>query len=643
MPIQLKVSREKTATVNEPRRDQFADNLSGALQYTFVHALFKALELFGEGLGSFGGGILVGFMESLEPSLVTYARPLIDLILDTPGLDAHLRNFFSQLREPAHEGASAILGGLSSQAGSAVVGNLLGVLLEKPTQLLNAGIRPTLPDVNTVLGLWVRKLLGDDAARSYLSLLGFPDNLIQLLRLGAMAREGVGDLLTARIRGNITQGAFDSKISAFGFTEDAKNLLIANSRQLITVGEAITGWFRGIYTEQETRLEIMKLGYTEGVAANLMRMAQQIPGASDLVRMGLREAWDDNVAREYGYDADFSPQMAQELAKQGFSADWAKRYWRAHWDLPSPQMGYEMLHRGYIDVDQLNTLLRILDYPQFWRENLVKISYNPLTRVDTRRMYGLGVLDRTQVKRAYLDLGYDETKAEWLTEFTVRYEDRDGESKPEKYKELTQALILAGYNKGVITETQARAKLKEIAYTDEDIEFLISLATARQMLDALPDYQDDYRKDIKALIERTYIKRLIDRPTAVQRLQEAGFPEQEAEYIITIAEAIANEQYQERITKNIESLYVTRSIDRTNAVSLLGRLNIPSAMQNQLIGEWDIERETRTKHLSASQYDDLRYREIITVEEYKEALRSLDYTDRDVELLYALETWAPPE
>ncbi|GAH79863.1 unnamed protein product, partial [marine sediment metagenome] len=72
--------------------------------------------------------------------------------------------------------------------------------------------------------------------------------------------------------------------------------------------------------------------------------------------------------------------------KKGLSKEWSERYWAAHWNLPSPQQGFEMLHRGVINVSELNMLLRALDVMPFWRDKLTAIAFRRLTRVDIRRM-----------------------------------------------------------------------------------------------------------------------------------------------------------------------------------------------------------------------------------------------------------------
>ena len=83
--------------------------------------------------------------------------------------------------------------------------------------------------------------------------------------------------------------------------------------------------------------------------------------------------------------------------------------------LPSIGQGFEMLHRRVIEDADLDLLLRALDVMPFWREKLKDISYNPLTRVDVRRMHRIGVLEEEGVFNAYLDVGYNEENAQLMT------------------------------------------------------------------------------------------------------------------------------------------------------------------------------------------------------------------------------------
>jgi hypothetical protein len=227
------------------------------------------------------------------------------------------------------------------------------------------------------------------------------------------------ELARATIRGTITYNEYIDAMRGQGYNPHQSNIVLSLHRTFLGVAECRDLWLRGEISEAEHDRKLRQLGIEERDVELLKKLYFYIPSPSDLVRMAVREAWSDDVARRFGYDEEFPAEFAEWAEKQGMSKEWARRYWRAHWVLPSPTMGYEMLHRGIISMEDLDTLLRTADYPKFWREKLIKLSYNPYTRVDVRRMYQMGILTREQVFRAYKDIGYDDEHAENLTKFTV--------------------------------------------------------------------------------------------------------------------------------------------------------------------------------------------------------------------------------
>ncbi|GAI43190.1 unnamed protein product, partial [marine sediment metagenome] len=66
--------------------------------------------------------------------------------------------------------------------------------------------------------------------------------------------------------------------------------------------------------------------------------------------MAVREAFHPELIAKYHYMDNFPPEFAEYMAKQGFSVEWAQRWWVAHWRLPSISAGFDMLHRGQISV-----------------------------------------------------------------------------------------------------------------------------------------------------------------------------------------------------------------------------------------------------------------------------------------------------
>lgn len=166
--------------------------------------------------------------------------------------------------------------------------------------------------------------------------------------------------------------------------------------------------------------EFRRLGIHPNYFGLYKELAYQIPPIADIITMAVREAFTPEIAQRFGQYEGLPSEFVAWAQKKGLSREWAERYWAAHWSLPSPQQGFEMLHRGVINRDELHLLLRALDIMPFWRERLIEISYNPLTRVDIRRMHLLGILTEPEVFQAYKDIGYNDLNAKRLTAFTVK-------------------------------------------------------------------------------------------------------------------------------------------------------------------------------------------------------------------------------
>jgi hypothetical protein len=638
--IRLPIGRGNTVDISEPTRAQFSDNLSGAVQFALAHLLYSILAFWGGALGSFVGGIVVQFLETIEPGLVKYTTPLLDKILSLPDLDPSLRLFFSQLRSPTDEAATTILSGLASQAGGAITGAVLNTLLAPVTKALNVAIRPAIPSVSDLLTMTYRNAISFDTAKGFFAQLGYPDNLTDVYYQGFRPRAGANELLDAWRRGLIGDGDASIRLSRLGYTQSDIDLFKGLQYRLLGADDIVVAFYRGLIPLASVREYLKSTGIKDSEVDLYMGLVRPMPGANDLVRFGVREAYSDQVSAQFGYDADYPAEFERDMGKLGFDSTWSRRFWRAHWDLPSATMGYEMLHRGIIDSSTLELLLRVLDYPQYWREKLIRLSYNPLTRVDTRRVFKLGLINRDQVKRNYLDLGYDEQKAEWLTQFAESLEEDDGSNRLAKHKEISTSIILSAYSKGILSQSEATTRLQALLYKDEDIALMLALEDAKNVIDHTPDYEKEYRNDVKNIVERAYSKRILDRPTALLILSNAGISAQEADYALTVDDLLKGEQYQERMINRIQKFYTERVIDRTEVVNQLGRLNIAGAQQNELLSEWDVDRENRTGHLSRSQYEDLYYLKVIDLDMYKEHMRQLGYSEQAVQYLSILLTWS---
>ena len=246
-------------------------------------------------------------------------------------------------------------------------------------------------------------------------------------------------------------------------------------------------------------------------------LAFPIPPVADLITMAVREAFSPEVAQRFGQYEDF-PEPFEDYARQkGMSAEWSKRYWAAHWNLPSPQQGFEMLHRGVIDQGDLELLLRAQDVMPFWRDKLIQIAYRPLTRVDVRRMYKEGVLDEDQVLAAYLDQGYNDKNAERMTEYTIR-------QTLASMAKFSSVDILRSYSTGIIRRSEASDLLGRIGVRSTDIGTILDYAAYKR------DW--DITQDRITAIGNLYRKKVYNEAQAENQLGRLNLPSEQSRLLL---------------------------------------------------------------------------------------------------------------
>ena len=195
------------------------------------------------------------------------------------------------------------------------------------------------------------------------------------------------------------------------------------------------------------------------------------PNAAEFVRFGVREVFKPAIVAKYGYDNEFPTDIIPHMAKAGLTEEVMKWYWRSHWEMPSFYNIRESLWRGHITDTEVNEWLAINDYAPYWRDKMVKIMYTPYTRVDVRRMYDCGVLDRAAVKRSYNDIGYDDEKAEALTKFTVINADKTKE---------TVATFTKAFGQNLITEEEYKETLERMEYSPAEVELRVMMSNTAE-------------------------------------------------------------------------------------------------------------------------------------------------------------------
>jgi len=240
--------------------------------------------------------------------------------------------------------------------------------------------------------------------------------------------------------GRITEEQYKSILADWGYDELAADILYTVLQRRPTINELVRGLFylyakphniNNVWQSIETYLR--DYGYTEEQARVITASMKYLPSLSDVLSWMAKEAFEEDMVRILGLDDEFPEKFAEYAAKIGIPYEDALRYWRAHWSTPGWSQVAEAFHRArgnaYIDNTYEHTMsewdriwdvyYRQAEVPRFWRQLLTSITYNVITRVDARRMYEMGFIDKKELAAIYMKLGYTKEDAELMADWVA--------------------------------------------------------------------------------------------------------------------------------------------------------------------------------------------------------------------------------
>lgn len=259
--------------------------------------------------------------------------------------------------------------------------------------------------------------------------------------------------------------------------EDARDYWAAHW-ELPSYTQGLEMLHRGELSQDQFDQLLKALDYAPTWRDKLRKIGDRIPPISDMIRFAVREVYSPAQRQALGLDSDYPEAFTAEAALHGMDEERAKQYWAAHWRLPSAQQGYRMLWRNQITPDELDGLLKALDYPELWRDRLANIAHVVPGRIDTRRMYAAGLITRDQAINNYMRLGYTRPDAEMLVGLA-----KAGATTAAKEATATDELAL--FTGGRIDRATVITRLKELGYSDEDANRKADVTEARLVSAAL--------------------------------------------------------------------------------------------------------------------------------------------------------------
>jgi len=322
-------------------------------------------------------------------------------------------------------------------------------------------------------------------------------------------------------------------LKANGYASDLHYTLIQMYKPKLTISEITTAYLRGIIDEKQFKYLLSEHGLSDRDIDYLKQIIWDYPSPTDFIRFSVRDVFTKDEKIKQALMAEFPEDIVDKAEKAGLKREQLMWYWMAHWELPSPTQVYEMLHRFHPDVlrvrgdayksigldvdklkmtlDDVKTYLRQADYDIRWRERLVGISYSPLTRVDLRRIYTLGLINDEELKARLMEIGYTAKDAELLMEFYRNL-------KAEEAREWTKSEIRNLLYYGLINDTEAKIMLERLGYSEEDAKLLIDLWKAK--------ITEKDMRETQRYIRDAYALGQITRAEAEAQLKACGLSEE---------------------------------------------------------------------------------------------------------------------
>jgi hypothetical protein len=296
-----------------------------------------------------------------------------------------------------------------------------------------------------------------------------------------------------------------------GYGEEDIKLMLASTYIRLNESTIRNLFYREGRSVDWASKELTKIGYTPERVKEIMLSWPELPSVQDLIYMVGREAFEPEVQRMFGLDSPAPGLYLEHAAKIGYPQFWAQKMWEAHWEHPSLNQVLDMFHRDLLDWKQVYEYMTIVELPPFWREKIKEAAYNVITRVDARRMYGVGTINEQELFDTYRHMGYSPEDAARLTDFSIKYEsgaDRD----------VAKEDILRAYGYKDIDRPTAQAWLEQIGYQSTVADFYLSQK----------DLETDRTKTTKSitLIRDKYTGNLIEKPEAQAKLSTLGLTPQ---------------------------------------------------------------------------------------------------------------------
>lgn len=312
----------------------------------------------------------------------------------------------------------------------------------------------------------------------------------------------------------------------------------------------------------------------------MLNLKDVIPPIQDLIRFAVREAYGDHTA-----DIQY-PAMVTEARKMGLTDAASSWYWYAHWERIPINLMFANYHRGLWDRTRLERMLKIIDMHPDDRQDIINVAYGPpsirelgygwdvgvYTEADIERYrrfgglspedaikstialvayrtegernslrtelmyaYGLDKINETVLRTRLGDLNTPEAAIDlWVSRAKLYHERIKKPTTDTEGRVVSSSEALSAFKLGLRDETWTRAKLHDLAWTQDRIDVAIEKAKVDIAEDKAKATEIKERKLTVAQIRSFYALHLISKEQMTAELINLGYSADDAAVLAAV-------------------------------------------------------------------------------------------------------------
>lgn len=375
------------------------------------------------------------------------------------------------------------------------------------------------------------------------------------------------------------------------------------------IPELVDGYFRGIISEEELKYHLRELGFDDWAVNLIIKSRKQQLGVGLIQELYNRgEITEDEAKRRFaqlGYDekqqeeliklAGYIPSVPDFIrmaVREVFTPHIAEKYGLFE-DYP------EELDK-YAKMSGLDS--KFAKY--YWAAHWELPSYT-----QGIEMYHRGIISYDELVTLLRSL---DVMPYWRDKLIKLAE-----------TPYTRVDVRRMYQLGVLSFDEMVRAYMDLGYSREKAEKLAEFT--------VKDSAEEERSLTKTEITLLYRNGTITREEAQNFLKEIGYPDEHIELILSLEDYRKGRERVDRIKTAIKNRYIKGFINRNDVIVLLSKEGIPAKEVEELIADWDLEKEERAGLPTKTELARFVKKGIINLDQYRDMMKRLGYPDEVVE------------